>query len=577
MENLAVARVLNEIADLLELKGENPFRIRAYRSGAQVVADLPERLADMADAAILALPGIGKDLLGKIRELVMTGTSAYHQELLGQFPPGILELLQLQGVGPKTVALLYEQLNIRTVAELEQAATAGALRAVKGMGAKKEQLILTAIAEAKKREGRHLLGQAAAVAEELSAWLREFAPAASIDVVGSLRRGCETCGDLDFLATGAGPELMDRFVTYRLVERILGRGETKSSVLLGKGYQADLRVVAPESRGAALQYFTGSKAHNIALRQRALAQNLTLNEYGLFHIVSGDKLAGETEEGVYAALGLAFIDPALRENRGEIAAAAAGTLPALISREHLRGDVHMHSKASDGRESIETMARAARERGLEYIAITDHSKSLAMANGLDDARVLKHAAHIRELSRSLDGMTVLAGIECDILPDGSLDLADETLAQLDVVVASVHSAFNQSAEEMTARMIRAVSHPLVDIIGHPTGRMILRREPYRLDVEALIDAAAHHGVALEMNSQTHRLDLNDVHARRATERGVKLVISSDAHSIPELDMTRWGTLTARRAWLEPDDVLNTQPLPAFLASLRRNRRQGSLG
>ncbi len=574
MENLGVARILNEIADLLELKGENPFRVRAYRTGAQVVADCPDPINALPDATLLALPGIGKDLAGRIREIAATGTAAFHQELLQQFPPTILEVMRLQGVGPKTVALIYQELKIASIDELERAAQAGALRKLKGMGAKKEQLIITAIAERKQHVGRHLMGDAAGVAEALVDWLREAAPTATFDIVGSLRRGAETCGDIDILTTGAPPGIMSRFTSYKLVERVLGQGETKSSVLLWKGFQADLRLVAPDARGAALQYFTGSKAHNIALRQRALNRGLTLNEYGLFDIVSGAKVAGETEEGLYAALGLAFIDPALRELRGEIDAAEAGTLPRLVTLADLRGDVHMHSTESDGRHDVLTMARSAREQGREYIAITDHSQSLAMANGLDDQRALAHAERVRKINGQVNGLTLLAGIECDIRPDGSLDLADETLAALDVVVASVHSAFAQSADEMTARVLRALENPWVDAIGHPTGRRILQREPSKLDVDALIEAAARHGVALEINSQYHRLDLNDVYARRARDRGVPILVSSDAHSTTELAQLRWGIATARRAWLSPADVLNARPLADFKARLRRNQRKG---
>ena len=574
MENLGVARILNEIADLLELKGENPFRVRAYRTGAQVVADCPDPINALPDATLLALPGIGKDLAGRIREIAATGTAAFHQELLQQFPPTILEVMRLQGVGPKTVALIYQELKIASIDELERAAQAGALRKLKGMGAKKEQLIITAIAERKQHVGRHLMGDAAGVAEALVDWLREAAPTATFDIVGSLRRGAETCGDIDILTTGAPLGIMTRFTSYKLVERVLGQGETKSSVLLWKGFQADLRLVAPDARGAALQYFTGSKAHNIALRQRALNRGLTLNEYGLFDIVSGAKVAGETEEGLYAALGLAFIDPALRELRGEIDAAEAGTLPRLVTLADLRGDVHMHSTESDGRHDVLTMARSAREQGREYIAITDHSQSLAMANGLDDQRALAHAERVRKINGQVNGLTLLAGIECDIRPDGSLDLADETLAALDVVVASVHSAFAQSADEMTARVLRALENPWVDAIGHPTGRRILQREPSKLDVDALIEAAARHGVALEINSQYHRLDLNDVYARRARDRGVPILVSSDAHSTTELAQLRWGIATARRAWLSPADVLNARPFADFKARLRRNQRKG---
>jgi DNA polymerase (family 10) len=574
VENLAIARLLGEIADLLELKSENPFKIRAYRSASQVAAESAEPLAAMTDAQLRELPGIGKDLAAKIVEIASTGTAAYHQELLQQFPPTILDLLRLQGIGPKTVALLYETKRIASIDELEAAASSGALRSIKGMGAKKEQLILKAIAERKAHSGRHLLADTAAVAEPLAAYLRERAPGAVLDVVGSLRRGCETCGDLDILVSGVadgGDDVMSAFVAYKLVDRILGQGETKSSVLLWKGYQADLRLVAPESRGAAMQYFTGSKAHNIALRQRALNLGLTLNEYGLFKIDSGEKVAGDTEEGIYRALGLDWIDPALRENRGEIAAAEAGTLPRLITQADLRGDLHMHTTETDGKDDIESMALAAREMGLEYIAITDHSKALAMANGLDETRALAHAARVREIGARLDGITLLAGIECDIKADGTMDLADDCLAQLDIVIGSVHSAFNLEPAQMTARLLRAIDNPYVDIIAHPTGRRLLSREAYTYDMEAVMDAAAKKGVCLEINSLIERLDLNDAHARLAKQRGVTLVIDSDAHSRQALAGTRWGVATARRAWLEAGDVLNTRPVEQFRQSLRRNQ------
>jgi DNA polymerase (family 10) len=584
VENLAIARVLGEIADLLELKDENPFKIRAYRNAVQVVKETGDRLADLSDADLRALPGIGKDLAGRIREICSTGSCTIREELLVEFPASILELLHLQGVGAKTVAAIYRGLNIATLNDLEQAATAGALRKLRGMGEKKEQLILKAIAERRQHEGRHLLAETADVAEKLVAYLREQAPGAAIEAVGSLRRGTETCGDLDILVTGAEAGIMDAFTRYPLVERVLGRGDTKSSVLLGKGFQADLRLVPAESRGAALQYFTGSKAHNIALRQRALDQGFLLNEYGLFRQVEGDsdadagadstgeRVAGDTEEGIYRALGLAYVEPALRENRGEIAAAAANALPQLITLGDLRGDLHMHTVETDGKDDIETMARAARDAGYEYIAITDHSQSLAMANGLDETRALAHAARIREIGARLDGITLLAGIECDIRPDGTMDLADDCLAQLDIVVASVHSAFNLEPAQMTQRMLRAIENPYVDIMGHATGRMLLRREPYIVDVDALLRAAAARGVAFEINSQIYRLDLNDVHARLAKQRGVKLVISSDAHSQRGLDVVRWGVQVARRAWLEPGDVLNTKPLVDFRHALRRHRQ-----
>ena len=572
MDNLAIARVLAEIGDLLEIKNENPFKIRAYRNAADTLTHLGDPAATLTPADRLGIPGIGKDLAAKIGELVDTGNCAYHQELLQEFPPTILDLLRLQGVGPKTVALLYRGLEIRSLDDLERAAREGRIRELKGMGAKKEALILKALEERQRFTGRRLMPEAYDTAGALVAELRNHAPSADISIVGSLRRGCETCGDLDILAAGASASLMDAFTGYRLVERILARGETKSSVLLWGGFQADLRLVPLESLGAAQQYFTGSKAHNIALRDRAIQRGLKLSEYGLFRVEDDERIAGETEEGIYQALGLTLVPPELREHRGEIAAAEHRTLPPLLTVQDLRGDLHMHTTATDGRADAETMAVAARTAGLEYIAITDHSRAIAMANGLDEARARDHARSVRAINARLEGITLLAGIECDIRADGSMDLADDCLAELDIVIASVHSAFNQDVEQMTDRLLRAISCPWVDVLGHPTGRLILKREPYNFDADRVFAAAAAAGVALEINSQVDRLDLDDVHARLAHERGVKLVIDSDAHSPAGLGALRWGVAVARRAWLQVDDVLNTRPLDAFRALLRRNRR-----
>ena len=480
--------------------------------------------------------------------------------------------MRLQGVGPKTVALLYGGLGIRTLDDLQAAAKDGRIRGLKGMGAKKESQILKALEERQSFTGRKLMAEAYDVAAALVAYLREQAPDAEVVPVGSLRRGCETCGDIDILAAGAPPSLMDAFTSYKLVETILARGGTKSSVKLwGGGFQADLRLVPRDSLGAALQYFTGSKAHNIALRDRALQRGLKLNEYGLFRVGDEAVVAGATEEGIYEALGLAWVPPELRENRGELMAAEAGTLPRLVTLQDLKGDLHMHTTASDGRADAETMARSAQAAGREYIAITDHSQSLAMANGLDEARALEHARTVRALNERLEGITVLAGIECDIRPDGRMDLADDCLAALDIVIASVHSAFSMDEQQMTDRILAAIANPHVDVLAHPTGRLILKRDGYRVDIERILAAAAAAGVALEINSQPDRLDLDDTHARLARERGVKLIVDSDAHSPAALGNLRWGALTARRAWLQPDDVLNARPLPEFRAALRRNR------
>ena len=571
VDNLAIARVLNEIGDLLEIKGENPFKIRAYRNAAETIAHLGESLAAMPPGERRTVPGIGKDLAARIGELIDTGAIPYHRALLEEFPPTILDLLRLQGIGPKTVALLYHGLGVRTLEDLEAAARAGRIRSLKGMGAKKETQILKSLEERQRVAGRRLLAEATEAAAALVAALREHAPDAEIHPVGSLRRGCETCGDIDIVAAGAPRSLMETFTGYRLVERVLAHGETKSSVLLWGGFQADLRLVPRESLGAAQQYFTGSKAHNIALRDRAMGRGFKLNEYGLFRTEDDHRVAGETEAEIYAALGLDFVPPELRENRGEMAAAESRTLPRLVALESLRGDLHMHTTASDGRADAEAMARAAHAAGREYIAITDHSQSLAMANGLDEARALAHAAHVRSLNGRIEGLTLLAGIECDIRPDGTMDLADDCLAQLDIVIASVHSAFSQDEHQMTDRLLRALANPYVDVLAHPTGRLILKRDGYRFDVEQVFAAAAAAGVAVEINSQVDRLDLDDTHARLARSRGVKLVIDSDAHSPAALANLRWGAMVARRAWLEDADVLNTLPVGAFRAALRRNR------
>ena len=569
MDNQDIARVFEEISALLEIKGANPFKIRAYRNAAETLSSIAERVSEMDVDAIRAIPGIGKDLATRIRELSDSGTSAYHTELLQEYPASLLELLTLQGLGPKTVGLLHSSLGIKTIEELEIAAQAGRLDKLRGLGPKKQQLILRAIAERRRRSGRHLIADARAAANAVIDHLHATHPGGRFHAVGSLRRGCDTCGDVDILAVGIDHAVHDSFVNFSGVDRILGHGETKSSILLRDGVQVDLRLVPAGSEGAALQYFTGSKPHNIALRDRAIHLRLKLNEYGLFRVSDDTRIAGETESDIYEGLGLRFVPPELRENRGEIAAAESGDLPRLIERTAIRGDLHSHTTATDGRADIETMARAAQAAGLDYLAITDHSQALAMANGLDETRALEHAQAIREIDQRLPGISLLAGIECDILSDGRLDLSEDCLAELDIVIASVHSAFGQGEREMTDRVLRAVESPVVDVIGHPTGRLLLRREPYRLNIEELIESAAHHGVALEINSQIHRLDLNDTHAKLARDRGVQLVVSTDAHTPDSFGLLDWGVLVARRAWLEPSDVLNTYPVNELRAALRR--------
>jgi len=572
VDNGSIAQVLGEIADLLEIKGENAFKIRAYRSAADTIATTGDAVARLNDTQLRALPGIGKDLAAKVRELVETGACAYHGGLLEEFPPTMLDLLRLQGVGPKTVARLHATLGVASLDELAAAARAGRIRTMPGMGAKKEAQILKAVEDRQRDQGRHLLADAAAVCDEVLGHLRAHDATAEFIPVGSLRRGRETCGDIDVLCIGGdGDAVMSAFVAHPRVERVLGQGDTKSSVQMRGGFQVDLRRVEPESRGAALQYFTGSKAHNIELRDRALQRGYKLNEYGLFRVDDNARVAGDTEDGIYGALDLRWVEPELREHRGELQASAAGTLPALVARGDLRGDLHMHTTESDGREPLEAMAAAAHRLGYEYIAITDHSKSLAMANGLDERRALEHAARIRALNGRFDGLTLLAGIECDILADGTMDLADDCLAQLDIVVASIHSHFTQDESQMTDRVLRALECRWVDVLGHPTGRRLLQREGIRLRMEEVVTAATVAGVALEINSQLERLDLNDGHVKLALDRGAKLVVSSDAHFLPALDWVQWGVRMARRGWATREDILNTRSLAELKPMLRRHR------
>ena len=577
MDNRAIAQVLGEIADLLEIKGDNAFKIRAYRSASETIAVYPDAVSRLDDRQLRDIPGIGRDLAARIRELADSGTSTYHRELLDQFPHTILELLRLQGVGPKTVALLFSALHISSLEALAAAAREGHLRSLKGMGPKKEALILKAIAEREKDAGRHLLADTAAVSAELIDYLSGRAAAVEFIPVGSVRRGCDTCGDIDILAVGGEPSLMDLFLTHPRVERVLGHGDSKSSVWLQGGFQADLRLVPVDSRGAAMQYFTGSKAHNIVLRDRAIQRGMKLNEYGLFRLVDDSRIAGDSEAAIYEALDLRWIEPELRENRGEIDAASQNTLPDLISLADLRGDLHMHTTATDGRDDLESMAAAAQRLGYEYIAITDHSKAMVMSNGLDERRVLDQAAHIRALNGRYEGLTLLAGVECDILGDGTLDLADDCLAQLDWVVASVHSHFGQEEAQMTDRLLRAIECPWVDVLGHPTGRLLFKREPARVNMDALTAASARLGVALEINAQTARMDLCDSHARLARERGVRLVVSTDAHSVQALNNLQWGVRTARRAWAARSDVLNARSLTDLKSALRRSRQPSAAG
>ncbi len=564
MENPDFARLLAETADLMEIAGEDPFRIRSYRNAAAAIENLPERLADILrdpQRDVTSIPGIGKGIAGALKEIAERGSFARRDEMLAKYPPTALELLRIPGVGPKTVRTLWEHYRVSTLEDLARLCEEQKIRELKGMGPKMEQKILAGIAHYRQVAGRFLLSLAAAAAEELAATVNGT-PA------GSLRRGRETVGDLDILSTD--PEAIERFLAHPSVHDVLAHGGTKASARFGsEGLQVDVRVVAQESFGAALQYFTGSKEHNVALRQRALKMGLTLNEYGLFTLEGERRVAGETEEGVYEALGLAWIPPELRENQGEIEAAERGALPALIELRDLRGDLHMHTRESDGRATLEEMAAAARGRGYEYVAITDHSKALAMANGLDEKRAVAFAAQVRRFNETAPGIHVFSGIECDILRDGRMDLAEDALAELDFVVASVHSYMNLEPQEMTDRLLRAMESPAVKALGHPTGRVLLHRDAYHYEFETVAREAARRGVWLEINSSPERLDLHAALIRRARELGCRFVISTDAHHPKHLANIRFGVQMARRGWLGAADVVNTLPLAEFRAALGR--------
>jgi DNA polymerase (family 10) len=564
MENPDFARMLAETADLMEIAGEDPFRIRSYRNAAAAIENLPERLADILrdpQRDVTSIPGIGKGIAGALKEIAERGSFARRDEMLAKYPPTALELLRIPGVGPKTVRTLWEHYRVSTLEDLARLCEEQKIRELKGMGPKMEQKILAGIAHYRQVAGRFLLSLAAAAAEELAATVNGT-PA------GSLRRGRETVGDLDILSTD--PEAIERFLAHPSVHDVLAHGGTKASARFGsEGLQVDVRVVAQESFGAALQYFTGSKEHNVALRQRALKMGLTLNEYGLFTLEGERRVAGETEEGVYEALGLAWIPPELRENQGEIEAAERGALPSLIELRDLRGDLHMHTRESDGRATLEEMAAAARGRGYEYVAITDHSKALAMANGLDEKRAVAFAAQVRRFNETAPGIHVFSGIECDILRDGRMDLAEDALAELDFVVASVHSYMNLEPQEMTDRLLRAMENPAVKALGHPTGRVLLHRDAYHYEFETVAREAARRGVWLEINSSPERLDLHAALIRRARELGCRFVISTDAHHPKHLANIRFGVQMARRGWLGPADVVNTLPLAEFRAALGR--------
>jgi DNA polymerase (family X) len=575
MENREIARVLGETADLMEIAGEDSFRIRSYRNGATAIDGYPERVIDILrdpNRKITEIPGIGKGLAAVLQEIVDRGSCERRDELLKKFPAASLEFLKIQGLGPKSIALIFEHYRIATMDELEQLAKDQKLRDLPRMGAKLEEKVLRSIAQYRMRSGRFLLSFAHDTAGELTTYLRELDGIEDITAAGSLRRGKETVGDLDLLVTGPNATAaLDRFIAYPRVHEVLSRGENKASAKVGReGLQVDVRVLPRESYGAAMQYFTGSKEHNVSVRTRAVKMGLKLSEYGLFRAEDDSRVAGETEEEVYKALGLAWIPPELRENAGEIEAAAEGRIPELIELRHIRGDIHMHTTETDGRASLEEMAEAAKNLGYEYVAITDHSKAIAMANGLDEARAVAFGRRVREMNQSELGIRVFSGLECDIMKDGTLDLASDALAELDVVIGSVHSHMNLEAGEMTDRLLRALECPQLRILGHPTGRLLMQREPFPFDFDRIVAEAVKRNVWLEINASPERLDLNGTLVRTAKSRGAKFTISTDAHHPKHLHNMWYGVVTARRGWLGPDDVMNTLSAEKFREAIRRN-------
>jgi DNA polymerase (family 10) len=578
MDNISIARLLDETASLLEIDAADPFRIRSYRRAAEAVEQQTTQLITLADdpKQLLAIPGIGKSMAANIQALLTTGTIPLREELLQKYKPTMLELLRLPGMGPKTVALVWSACQVSDIDSLEAAAKAGHLTKLPRMGEKFVTKLLKGIEDHRKNSSRFRIDKAQYHAEIISNLIRQFPGIDEITPAGSLRRGRETVGDLDLLVTGPAcePDVVSAAVEYvaalPLIDKLIAKGQNKVSFTLRDNLQVDVRLLPRSGYGAALQYFTGSKMHNVALRQRAIKRGLTLNEYALLRVEDNTIIAAASEADIYNALELDYVAPELRENSGELEAAGAHTLPQLITLADIRGDLHMHTEATDGRDTIRQMAEAALARGLKYIAITDHSKNLAMTNGMDDARALDHIKNIRKVDAEMAGrIRVLPGIEVDILGDGALDLEDSTLAQMDIVVASVHSNFNQPIEEMTTRVLRALENPYVRILGHPTGRKVLGREGYAINIDLILKRAAELGVAVEHNASPARADLNDLNLRLAKQYGCKIVVDTDAHSTEELDQMRYGITQLRRAWLTPADILNTQPTAeALLEKLR---------
>jgi DNA polymerase (family 10) len=587
MENREVARILRETAQLLEIDGAIIGRYRSYEKVAELLYSMHERIEDVAkdQKKLKELPGIGDNMAAHIREILDTGDYSLREKLLKKYPVTLLELLHLQSLGPKKVAFLWKKFKVSTVEGIEKLAQEGKLRDLDGFGEKSEQNILKATASAKRSSGRFKLDDVDEAAQKLMAHISRMDKIVeSVTPAGSLRRGKETIGDLDLLVTmrpGRDKQkdvdaVAEHILKYPGIDQTLAHGENKVSVILGNGLQVDVRLLEKECFGAALLYFTGSKEHNVVLRGRARDMGWTLNEYALTTLKGGRFVAGKTEKDIYDKLRLDYVEPELREHTGEIDAADNHRLPTLLKLEDIRGDVQMHTTASDGRNSIEEMGKAAAELGYEYIALTDHSKAVTVANGMDERRTLEQIKKIRAAQPKVPEIRLLAGIEVDILKNGKLDLDDEVLAQLDVVVASVHSYMSLGREEMTERLLAAIENPYTQIIAHPTGRLLLRREAFDYEMEKILEAAKEHGVAMECNAYPDRLDLKDTHLRMAKERGVKIVISTDSHSTGNLKFMKYGVITARRGWLEKNEVINTLPTEEFLGALRAKPGAGKV-
>ena len=572
MDNSKIARFFEETAEILEILGENPFRVRSYQNAARAVRDLSQSMAGLVKEGedLTAIPGIGASIAAKIEEIVSTGRLKSLEELKSKIPPGLPQLLRISGLGPKKVKLFHDRLGVDSVDSLEEALRAGRLAGLEGVGEKTVSNLLKAIENYRLGQDRFRLDAGLTEAEAVIHYLEKIPGVTRLAAAGSLRRRKDTIGDVDILAIGEpDPAVMEKFVAYEDGAQVLAQGKTKASVRLSGGLQVDLRLLPADQYGAALLYFTGSKEHNVALRKLAQEKGLKLSEYGVFR---GEKSrAGAEEKDCYRLLGLDWIPPELRENRGEIEAAAEGRLPRLVELKDIRGDLQMHTTATDGANTIEEMAGAAKKLGYEYIAVTEHSRAVRVAHGLDEDALARHFQAIEKANRKLKGLTVLKGVEVDILSDGSLDLKDSALQKCDLVIAAVHSRFNLPEKEMTRRLVKSLRHPLVHILGHPTGRLILEREPYLVDLDEIFKVAREEGVIMEINAHPARLDLNDIHSRMARDQGLKLCLNTDAHSLSGLEMMIYGVYTARRAWLEKDDVANTRELKEFLNLLKKRR------